>query len=675
MSLRLVCPTAYFAVLILGFAVMPGASLSADAAEPPMRVGIYQNNPKLFIDKDGTPDGFFPDLIDHLAQNLDRPIQYVPCDWARCLEMLESGDLDIMPDVAFTEARAARFTFGHEAVLHSWSHVYSKDAQFLEDVSDLDGRRVAVVRGSLQLQRLRAAAKTGGWQPEIIETDSFLESFRAVADGRADYTICNRFFGHRNARQFGFRNSQLVLWPAPVYLAFSNRVDPALIRGLDTAVSLLKADAGSIFYEASDRWFAQGHGWAVSTVSLYWGAAALTLLVLVSVAANAYMRRRVEAAVAALAASEARFREYAESGSDFFWEMDKDLRFSYFSAQFEPVTGLPPVRLLGRTREETGIPNVEPEAWARHLDDIRNRRPFRDFVHPRTKPDGSVVYLSIAGRPDFDENGIFRGYRGTGTDITAQKFAELSRNAALQEAEVANRAKSEFLATMSHEFRTPLNAIIGFSDMIRNLPEGRFTAERILDYADAIHQSGQHMLTLVNDILDISTIEAGKLQLHKTVLDFDSVLTVCLTEAGGAAQGKRITLSSDLEDGLPPLFADEKSVRQILTNLLSNAIKFTEAGGCVTVSARRSRRGLTISVEDTGIGIPSDKLASITDPFIQATTDPHTSQEGTGLGLSIVKSLVEVHGGTLRVENRRGGGTSVTFDLPLARDPHQRLAS
>ena len=671
----MVRPSAIFAVVVLSFAVMLGSPTSGGAADPPLRVGIYQNDPKLFIDEDGTPNGFFPELIAHLSQSLNLKIRYVPCEWARCLEMLEAGDLDVMPDVAFTEARAERFTFSHEAVLHSWSHVYSKDAQFLEDVGDLDGRRVAMMRDSIQLRRLRDAAGAKGWQPDVFETDSFEESFKAVADGRADYAISNRFFGQKNEQDYGLKSSQLVLWPAPVYFAFRNGVDQALVREIDTAVSLLKAQAGSAYYRASDRWISEDRQWGVSTVWLYWAAAALGLLVVASIAANAYMRRRVDSAVSALAASEARFREYAESGSDYFWEMDEDLRFSYFSDQFEPVTGLPPEQLLGKTREDTGIPDVEPEAWARHLDNLRNHRSFRDFVHPRTKPDGTVVYLAIAGRPDFDESGVFRGYRGTGTDITAQKYAELSRNTALQEAEIANRAKSEFLATMSHEFRTPLNAIIGFSDMMRNLPEEKFTRERILDYAAAIHQSGRHMLNLVNDILDISTIEAGKLQLNKTALHFDNVVTACLTEAGGAAQGKQITLAANLEDTLPPLFADEKSVRQILTNLLSNAIKFTGAGGSVTVSARRGGCGLTISVEDTGVGIPSDKLSSITDPFIQATTDPHTSQEGTGLGLSIVKSLVEVHGGTLSIENRRGGGASVTFDLPLARDPRQKLAS
>jgi len=666
----------FIAVVVLTVAAMLGLAKPGDAADRTLRVGIYQNDPKLFIDADGTPRGFFPELIEHLTDGLNMPVHYVPCEWVRCLDMLEAGELEIMPDVAFTWERARRFNFSHEAVLHSWSHIYSKDAQFLESIGDLNGQRVAMVRGSIQLRRLRDAARSAAWEPSIIETASFLESFQAVAEGRADYAIGNRFFGHKNAQKFGLKSSQLALWPGAVYFAFNDAVDPALIREIDTTVSLLKAEAGSPYYQALDRWISEDHSrWPMSTAWLYWGAAALLLIVVASIAANAYMRRRVDSAVSALAKSEARFREYAESGSDYFWEMDKDLKFSYFSEQFEAVSGLPPAALLGKSREETGIPDVEPEAWARHLETLRNHRPFRGFVHPRTRPDGSVVYLSIAGRPDFDENGVFRGYRGTGTDITAQKFAELSRNTALQEAEVANRAKSEFLATMSHEFRTPLNAIIGFSDMMRNLPDEKFTRERLLDYAAAIHQSGRHMLHLVNDILDISTIEAGKLQLKKTALRLEDVVDACLTEAGAAAEGKQITLAAYLEDPLPPLFADEKSARQILTNLLSNAVKFTDPGGSVTVTAKRGGCGVSISVEDNGAGIPPDKLASITDPFVQATTDPHTSQEGTGLGLSIVKSLVEVHGGKLTIGNRHGGGTSVTFDLPLAQEPHQKLAS
>jgi PAS domain S-box-containing protein len=371
------------------------------------------------------------------------------------------------------------------------------------------------------------------------------------------------------------------------------------------------------------------------------------------------LRRNAE-----LRESQRRFADYADISSDWFWETDEHLRFSYFSQRFEEVSGVPPERFLGKTRREVGAPEADPLEYRKMLEQMDNHQPFRDFEHTRVKPDGSKAFLAISGRPAFDENGDFIGYRGVGKDITERKQSQKVLNDALLASEQANRAKSEFLATMSHEFRTPLNAIIGFSEMLKEEYFGKLGAPNYREYAADIHRSGRHMLDLVNDILDFSAIEASKRQMKMEDFSFADVLKDGVRNVENQIMQKGLTLKKELAEDLPLLHADKRSVYQVILNLLSNAVKFTGPDCTITVSARVEDGTFVFTIADTGTGIPADKLSSITEPFTQTHRDPHVSGTGTGLGLTIVKSLVEAHDGRLEVESTLGIGTGVTVILP-----------
>lgn len=282
--------------------------------------------------------------------------------------------------------------------------------------------------------------------------------------------------------------------------------------------------------------------------------------------------------------------------------------------------------------------------------------------------DGEVLNVSVSmpvpgpldGPPE-----AFTSIPVTILDVTQQKKAEASRDAALISAEEASRTKSEFLAAMSHELRTPLNAILGFSEIIANQMLGDAAKDKYAEYGRHIHASGELLLDLVNDILDIAAIEAGRKVLTLTEVDLGEVVDECLAIVEHRAQEAGVTLTKDI-DALKAsaITADRRALQQVLLNLLTNAVKNTPSGGEVSVSARNRNNAVEILVRDTGRGIPQDRLDEVTAPFVRGNDNPHVAQEGWGLGLSIAKSLVELHDGSLDIESSIGDGTMVRITLP-----------
>jgi len=379
-------------------------------------------------------------------------------------------------------------------------------------------------------------------------------------------------------------------------------------------------------------------------------------------------RMRARESALRLRENKERFRDYAEVASDWFWSTDQDHRFKYISKQLLTATGVRPELLHGRTRSETAQFDEQDPAWRAHQLDLAHNRAFKDFRHRYCDEAGRTQWWSVSGKPVFDDTGRFLGYRGTGRNVTAETETQLSLQISKEQAELASRAKSEFLANVSHELRTPLNAIIGFSEIIESQSYGSLGNEKYLEYAHDIRESGQHLLDLINDILDLSKIESGAAELFEEEIEIEHLVRSLLRLMRPHADKGNVNLVVELEEGLPLLVADERKVKQILVNLLSNAIKFTPPGGRVLLKVQADLRGsLVFRVEDTGIGMAPEDLPKALSQFGQIDSDLNRRYEGTGLGLPLTNALANLHGGTMDLESELGSGTRVTIKFPAAR--------
>lgn len=285
----------------------------------------------------------------------------------------------------------------------------------------------------------------------------------------------------------------------------------------------------------------------------------------------------------------------------------------------------------------------------------------------RIAKDKRLLDVSLKVTVFVADDGVPSGYATTEHDITEDIQNEAAIRAAQQESDRANQFKSEFLALMSHELRTPLNAIIGFSEMLAEGYSGTLTPKQ-KEYVSDIHGAGHHLLEVINDVLDLSKAEAGKMELDNEVLDATQVINVCLRLMRERAEKAGVRLNVKIIGKPPFLNGDKRKLKQILINLLSNAVKFTPRGGSVTVKAVNEPNGtVVIAVTDTGIGMATEDIPRIMTAYGQINSMTKRDGEGTGLGLPLTKILVELHGGSLALRSELGVGTTAIVRVPAER--------
>ena len=408
-------------------------------------------------------------------------------------------------------------------------------------------------------------------------------------------------------------------------------------------------------------------------------------------------KRLVEKTVAA----DMRLRDAIETIPEAFVLWDADNRLVLCNSNFQLLHCLPDAAVVAGTPYEALLTagrrtiirttvasddNQSPGArtFEARLDDGR----WMHISERRTKDGGYVSVGTDITKIKLHEQRLVEGEKRRiatiddlrksqqALELQADQLADLAGKYAEEKtrAEEANQTKSKFLANMSHELRTPLNAIIGFSEIMETAMFGPLGAEKYSEYSRDIRKSGQYLLDVINDILDMSKIEAGGIRLILEDVDLGPVLADCLRVVAGPASEKRITLKADITPAIY-LRADRRALKQVALNLLSNAVKFTPEGGVVTVTGRSRAGIITIAIEDTGIGIAKDALRKLGRPFEQVESQLTKQHQGSGLGLAIAKSLVELHGGAMRIGSTLGKGTLVVVRLPVEARESVRAAA
>ena len=380
------------------------------------------------------------------------------------------------------------------------------------------------------------------------------------------------------------------------------------------------------------------------------------------------MRRRAEEALRESQLNLVKAQQLAKIGN-WCWPIEAG-ELSFCSDEYARIHGVAPedIRDLMKHQMERVIHPEDRDRVTEVFQKVDDDGLDYEIEYRIILPNGDERHVLEIGETVFDATGQPFEHVGTVQDITERKAAEYIIIVAKEEAEAADRTKSEFLANMSHELRTLLNAIIGFSDMIKNEALGPVGSTKYRDYADDINESGHHLLALINDILDLSKVESGTDELYEEDIEISQTAKAIKTLVVGLAQRGNVELELDVPDDIAVLHADYRKVKQILLNLLSNAIKFTPDGGKVTLKIRsRAESGYVFQVTDTGIGIAFGDIPKALAPFQQIDSGLNRKHAGTGLGLPLTKSLVEMHGGYLDLQSKVGAGTTVTVRFPAER--------
>ncbi len=380
---------------------------------------------------------------------------------------------------------------------------------------------------------------------------------------------------------------------------------------------------------------------------------------------NVEQRRRAERA---LGEAEKKYRSIVENAAGGIYQLTPEGLYLSANQSMARILGYEnPEQMLREVKNANEMVYKDVAEQAGFLKDLQVSD---SVVHRETRirlRDAGVIWVSENARAVRDDNGQMLYIEGSLENIDERKKAEMFIREAKVHAEMANRAKSEFIANMSHELRTPLNSIIGFSEMIKGEVFGPLPDEKYKDYAGDIYNSGQNLLRVINEILDISKIDAGERQLNEEVFDFRETMQDCLQLLQHKIEANKMVITMVLE-GVPKVLAEELAMKQVFMNLLSNALKFTPSGGRITISFELAVGGaLSISITDTGIGLSEEEKRRALSDFGQVDADLSRKGSGSGLGLTLVNALVKLHGGEFELFSQKGIGTTATVILPAQR--------
>lgn len=529
---------------ILVFLVLIPLVLMAGNSSVPvvLKVGVYDNPPKIFVDKKGKPDGIFIDIIESVYSPRKVRVEYVSGKWSDLFRMLQKGEIDVLPDMAFSPERDSLFHLS-VPVLSSWLQVYTSSSSIINQPADLQGKRIGVLRSSNQEEYVREVIKRDfNVDYKVITFDTYTQSVDALKNNEIDALIADRFFYFSELCDEEILATGVVIQVSALHFAFSSQSSFWLVDVLNKDISLQYNNPKSVYYQSLQKWFNK-HKTKIPK-SVQWLIALLAMAFVVFLLFTVTLRTRVKS----------------------------------------------------KTRE---------------------------------------LYLQ--------NNELIK---------------------AKEKAEESDRLKTAFLQNLSHEIRTPLNGILGFVNVLQDL---HFNDERKNQFTEIINSSSDRLLSTINDIVEISKIDAHQVEVNRTLLNLMDILEKQIGQLNdkAAKKGLTLTLNHQLTSENASIEADAALLNGIISRLLNNALKFTSEG-CIELGAYPEGSYRIVFVKDTGMGIPADRLEAIFDRFVNADLKLSRSYDGSGLGLAIVKSYLELMNGSSWVESEVGKGSTFYFKLPVS---------
>jgi two-component system cell cycle sensor histidine kinase/response regulator CckA len=631
-----------------------------------VRVGIYENEPKIFTDDEGNAAGFWPELILYIADQEGWEIEWVHGTWTECLERLERNEIDLMPDVAYTEERDELYDFSLEPVYVSWSRVYSQESININSILDLEGKTIAVLEGSINFvgpDGIKKLAEAFEVKCTFIPVDSYLEVFQMIDNKEVDAGIVSKDFAYQHKRDFNVVETSIIFQPTFLYFAFpeESALKPVLISIIDNDMRELKEDGESIFYQALKEWIgASPIEKPVFPDWVKWLLIGVGSVVLIFVGGTLILRTRVSKKTKELRESEEKLRLVLETLPHGLVVLDLEGRIiqvnravlSMGSYNKEDSVGklyLDFVVKKDREKAKRNLKNTLEIGFSAYNEYNLLRKNGEEFP--------ARIHLNLIKDP----SGNPEGFVAVVEDITNVKQAEDDKRK-VHEYEELDKLRTHLLSTVSHELRTPLASIKGYATLLLDYYSKLKKAQK-WETLEAIDQSTDRLTELIEHLLDMSRLDAGLLRLNFETVKPEDIFMAAVEEA--KLRSPKYKFKAKIDDPMPKITADARRLRQITDNLLDNAVKYSAESTKITLEAIVQPQKIQISVTDQGRGIPADEISRIFDRFYRLEERLEKDPGGLGLGLSLCKSLVEAHGGRIWVETNAGQGSTFYFTIPI----------
>ncbi len=676
------------ALLALTFATVLTTICVAPAfAGTPVRVGVYDNPPFLTVDGNDVT-GIIPDIIDEVALEHDWDVEYVVGTWPEQLENLDSGSITVVGPVAWTSPRAELYAFSSVTVLGNWGVLTALPDRTKDysEFEDLEGARIAALRKDVFLDGpggLRFFLENAGITVEIVEFESYDDALEATAAGDTDLGLINRLANATLGTEYGLGSTSMLI--NPISTRFAGPANsPEILQALseiDSTLLRLQADPESAYYASIDRHFgtygATQTGWPSWALPTFLGSVGLVvLLATLAIAQRFLVRSRTQD----LDESLDRFRALFLAIPDAIFTLDTEGRISDFKPAIDWEPAIPPEEFLGRRLSELPLPGTLREQFDSAVSSTAQSGVSRTVPYQLANPmpDGPIRHHEGRFSKASEEELLLIIRDVTEKQLSDQaerdRAIELERAVAKRtddlikanlELAAASQAKSVFLANMSHELRTPLNSVIGFSSIMLKGLAGEISDEQRRQLV-MINTSGTHLLSLVNDVLDLTRVESGRVEPQAQTVDLDELIAEAAGTIESRARAKGISLTVESHD-LGTVSTDRRMLLQILINLLNNAVKYTSAGS-IKVGAECHDTSAKISVTDTGVGMSAEQIPHAFQDFYQLSQPETAKSSGFGLGLPISQRLAEMLGGTITVTSVLDSGSTFTVTIPPLND-------